>query len=148
MKLFLLVFVFCLTLIYACGNPMSKEIDDSPKTDSTEHAFIESIALSKEEMEGADVEMEVAGADFQNGIVSAWLINRRNTSIKNIRGFFVPFDVDNAVVIFANGTPKTSAFQRLGNPYIVPAKSKVFLDFNNRLDPRTMRVEVNLEVAE
>lgn len=91
-------------------------------------------------MDGPDVEVNVLSFDIEKRQTELELINRLNKPIRNIRGWIYFKNAEGEVLTYANGTEKTSNFQKMQNPHIVEALSKTTWTLGNKLEEQAVEV--------
>jgi hypothetical protein len=121
---------FLLFFVYACGGNKAESGQENTPS-KNDNAY-----------EGSDVKIEVVDFDKEKSVTNVILYNGLDKAIRNISGKLVFIDADGNEVTFATGASKASPFQRMENPYVVDAKSKKAIRFNNKIDAKTESISV------
>jgi len=122
--------IICSVFLSSCGNKKESGSISNEKSTS-ENAY-----------QGSDVNMSITDFDEASNKINGILNNGLDKSIRNIRGVFTFIDSAGNPITFANGTIKTSNFQKVANPEIAPAKSSVKIQFGNKVEKGTSRIDV------
>jgi hypothetical protein len=165
-------FIACTLLaalcISACGQ---KEVNQTTATDSStqltqnadttptreqeqEPAAVPSPANTEEKqataetapeapMRGPQIELRIMEVDGASSLTKVELINRMDEAIVSISGKIELLDAEGKPMTYANGTPITSPFQQVKNPYIVAPKSSVTITLGNKLKAGVSRVSIS-----